>query len=70
MKRSFERLSPRPMLGVAAVAVSALAFYLSTGLGTVWPLAWRFGDWFGWAAVLALGALVVVATVSRRRDGG
>lgn len=38
MRSSTGRL--RWLHGVLAVAASALAFYLSTGLGEVWPLAW------------------------------
>jgi apolipoprotein N-acyltransferase len=34
------RTPSRLVLGIVATAVSAAAFYLSTGLGTLWPLTW------------------------------
>jgi hypothetical protein len=34
------RTRSRLPLGILAIAISAAAFYLSTGLGTWWPLAW------------------------------
>lgn len=30
----------RLLVGILATVISAAAFYLSTGLGTLWPLAW------------------------------